>query len=276
MIRHRCPVDALGLNAWITCEIGRTLHRFRHWARNASARPASASATSKGCCCPNTAQARSNGRARRPAAAARPRPQPRCRPGRRCTPAPGPSPRRCTASARSPMLPDSAFMPRSSLISRPSKPIAPRMTSAVTRGEMLAGRRRRWPRTPHARSWPPADRRRRRNVAKSVRSRSARDGRHHRQIQVAVLGRPPVSGHMLDHGQHAARHVALGDGASEIAHLAGLRAVGAIADDVVAAGHRHVEHRRAVGVDADGAQVGRGQSGRQSAPYGTPRRDRRA
>ena len=43
-------------------------------------------------------------------------------------------------------------------------------------------------------------------------------------------------------------------------------AIGAVADDVVAAGRRHVEHRRAVGVDAGGAQLRRRQLG------GEPRR----
>ena len=45
-----------------------------------------------------------------------------------------------TAAARSAMLPDSACMPRSSLISRPSKPMPPRMISLVTRARD-AGRR---------------------------------------------------------------------------------------------------------------------------------------
>ena len=37
------------------------------------------------------------------------------------------------------MVPESAFMPMSSLMSRPPKPIAPRMTSFVTMAEVLAG-----------------------------------------------------------------------------------------------------------------------------------------
>ena len=37
------------------------------------------------------------------------------------------------------MAPDSAFIVRSSLIRRPSKPISPRMISRVTIAEVLAG-----------------------------------------------------------------------------------------------------------------------------------------
>src|SRR5262245_12083066 len=48
-------------------------------------------------------------------------------------------PARSAACARSGMLPASAAMPRSSLSKRPSKPIKPRITSRVTRSEMLAG-----------------------------------------------------------------------------------------------------------------------------------------
>ena len=73
------------------------------------------------------------------------------------------------------MLPDSAFMPRSSLISRPSKPIAPRMISAVTRAEMLAGRSGSMASNTTCAVMAAGRSARRRNVAKSVRSRSARD-----------------------------------------------------------------------------------------------------
>ena len=44
-----------------------------------------------------------------------------------------------TASARARIGPRKAFMLRSSLISRPSKPISPRMTSRVTISDVLAG-----------------------------------------------------------------------------------------------------------------------------------------
>ena len=82
-----------------------------------------------------------------------------------------------------------------------------------------------------------------------------------RQRQVAVGLRPPVAGHVLDHRQHAAGKRALDHGAAEVAHDVGVEAEGAVADDVVRAGLRHVEHRRAVDGNAGVAKLGGNQPG---------------
>ena len=123
-----------------------------------------------------------------------------------------------TARVRSPMVPDSACMPRSSLISSPSKPMAPRITSAVTRAEVLAGARRRWP--VHDVGG---------HGGGQVGARA--EGREVDALQLR-RARPTTTGssrwlsagaavprHVLDHGEHAAGHVALGHGASERGHL---------------------------------------------------------
>ena len=74
---------------------------------------------------------------RRPVSSPRARrPPPSSRPCRRCSAGPRRSRRRSAAAARSAKSPLSAFIDRSSLITRPSKPIAPR----ITRRDHLAAR----------------------------------------------------------------------------------------------------------------------------------------
>ena len=161
-----------------------------------------------------------------------------------------------TASARARIGPVSAFMVRSSLISSPSKPISPRMMSRVTIGRR-AGRR-----AGIDVAEDDVRRHRRRHVIERLERREVRrrqlgaalgdDG----QRQMAVGGGAAVSGNVLDHRHDAAGHEALADRLGERDHLLDAAPVGAIADDVVRARHRHVEHRRAVGIDAEFGEIG--------------------
>ncbi len=80
-------------------------------------------------------------------------------------------------------------------------------------------------------------------------------GVHHRQVVMAVGEGAAVTGHVLDHRQDAAGQQTLGGGAAQLRHQGRLAGVGAVADDVVSAGHRHVQHRQAVDGDPDPAQV---------------------
>ena len=178
-----------------------------------------------------------------------------------------------TAAARSAMLPVSAFMPRSSLISRPSKPMAPRITSSVTRlrgaGRRIAHRGREHHVRGHRRRQV-GQRAERREVGRlQLAARRRDDG----QVEVAVVGGAAVPRDVLDDRQHAAGHASPPPPPRPARPPAsGRRAVGAVADDVVAARRGHVEHRRAVGVDAE-RRADRPPSGaRPAAPIAAPPR----
>jgi hypothetical protein len=67
---------------------------------------------------------------------------------------------------------------------------------------------------------------------------------HDRQGFVAVGAGAAVAGHVLDHRQHAAGEQPFRRGPPERGHAGRAPAVGAVADDVVGAGHRHVETGR--------------------------------
>src|SRR5581483_5761361 len=128
----------LGFLQWKTCEsVNTTL--IQAASCRTSARQASASASSKGCCCLKTARACSKRASALPSSggATAATASVSSRPPLQASTTSEPS--ASTAAARSATLPRSAFMARSSLIRRPSNPIAPRITSLVTRGEVLAG-----------------------------------------------------------------------------------------------------------------------------------------
>ena len=76
------------------------------------------------------------------------------------------------------------------------------------------------------------------------------------QRQMAVGRRASMSGDVLDHGHDAAGDEALADGLGQRDHLLDAAPVGAVADDVVGACDRHIEHRRAVGIDAELGEIG--------------------
>lgn len=82
-----------------------------------------------------------------------------------------------------------------------------------------------------------------------------------RQVEVAVGGRAAVAGDVLDDRDDAASDMAARDGFGKGYDLGHGGTVGAVADDVVAAGDGQVEDRRAVAVDRQGAQFGGDEAG---------------
>ena len=124
-------------------------------------------------------------------------------------------------------------MPRSSLITKPVRPIRSRITSAIITGEVLAGARSS---KAGSRTWA---------VMASGASRSAWNGRKSTEFelrrrhvdagqrQMAVGLGPAVARHMLDHRQHAAGQAPFHDRPSQRDDDVGIGAVGAVADDLV-------------------------------------------
>ena len=92
-------------------------------------------------------------------------------------------------------------------------------------------------------------------------------GRHRRQFEMRIGGGAAVAGNMLHHRQQPARHQSFCGGAAEGRDDLRLLAVGALADHVAGALHRHVQHRQAVGADAIAGEV-HGMQARQQ-PGGT-------
>jgi len=80
-----------------------------------------------------------------------------------------------------------------------------------------------------------------------------------RQVLVAVGEGPSMAGHVFDTGQDPARQQPLGRRSPQHGHRRRILAIGAVADDVVSAGHRHVQHRHEIDVDPDLLQVMRHQ-----------------
>ena len=66
---------------------------------------------------------------------------------------------------------------------------------------------------------------------------------------------------VFDDGQDAARQQPFAHRAAECRDGLGILAMGAIADDFVCAGNRHIEHRRAIDRDSDRAEIGGYQPG---------------
>jgi hypothetical protein len=95
-------------------------------------------------------------------------------------------------------------------------------------------------------------------------------GVDHGQADMAVGAGAAVAGDMLDHRQHAAVDQPVGHRPAEQGDRGGVGGEGPVADDVVGAGRRHVEHRRAVDGDAEVRQLQRDQGGVEPG-----RRDRR-
>ena len=70
-----------------------------------------------------------------------------------------------------------------------------------------------------------------------------------------------MAGDVLEHRQHAARHQALGHGGGDGGDLLRRFAIGAVADDGIGAGDRHIGERQAVDVDPKRLEIGRDQPG---------------
>ena len=75
------------------------------------------------------------------------------------------------------------------------------------------------------------------------------------KLEMAVGPRPAVSGNMFDDRQHAAVEQPLRRRAAEPRDLGRRAAIGAVADDIMGAVHRDVEHRQAIDIDPDLAQI---------------------
>ena len=142
-------------------------------------------------------------------------------------------------------------------------PISSRMTSPIITGETLAGRtaskagKRTWA---VMASGVSAERH---EGPEIDRDQLLGRGVDPRQREVAVGPRPAVTRHMLDDRQHAAGKRALDHGAAERRSRFGVDAEGAVADDVVRAGLRHVEHRRAVDGNAERCEAQRQSAARR-------------
>ena len=113
------------------------------------------------------------------------------------------------AAARAARLPDSASIDRSSVISRPEKPISLRISRHQLRRERRRRRRRHRPGRGNARSSPSAGRRVRRNGAKSRAISVGAVFVDAGQGKVAVGPRRAMAGDMLHHRQAAAGQQAL-------------------------------------------------------------------
>ena len=160
-------------------------------------------------------------------------------------------------------VPLSAFIDVSSLKMRPSKPIAPRMISETTRGDVVAGAvssiavKTMCALIAIGKSLSAA------NGTKVARGERLAARGHHRQIEVAVDLRPAVAGHVLDDRRNAAGDEAVGVGASERRHPLGGIGERARADRRVHAFAGDVEHRRAIDADPDFEEIGGDEPRRQ-------------
>ena len=76
-------------------------------------------------------------------------------------------------------------------------------------------------------------------------------GLDHRQLEMAVGGRPAMARQVLEHRQHAAGHEALGDGAGDGRDLGRFMTVGAVSDHRIGAGDRNIGQRCAIDIDAE-------------------------
>ena len=147
-------------------------------------------------------------------------------------------------------------MERSSLISSPSKPMAPRMISRASGSEVLAGCsgsmavNTTWAVMAAGASASA------RNVAKSAASSCAREAvtTADQAEMLSLVARPWRPGHATIRSTPPALSPSMTAGRRRD-HLGRRLAMGAIPDYVVRARHGHVEDRRAVRVDAEGAQV---------------------
>jgi len=67
-----------------------------------------------------------------------------------------------------------------------------------------------------------------------------------RQRKMAIGRRPPMTRHMLDDGQHAAGKTAIYDRSSQGDHRLGIGTIGTVADNLMGAFLRHIEHGHGV------------------------------
>ena len=81
----------------------------------------------------------------------------------------------------------------------------------------------------------------------------------HWQPVMTVGCRPPMARQVLQHRENATCLQALGNGLGNSRHLAGLAAIGAVADNGVGAFQGNVGQRQAIDIDAERRKVGRNQ-----------------
>ena len=82
-----------------------------------------------------------------------------------------------------------------------------------------------------------------------------------RQLQVAVAARPAVAREVFHHRQDAAIQQPVDHRPPQRDHDRRIGRESAVADHVMAAGNRHIEHRQAVDIDADIGQIAGDQPG---------------
>ena len=167
------------------------------------------------------------------------------------------------ATARSAGAPLRALMARSSLNSSPCTPSSPRMISVITCRDVVAGQFGIERRIDHMRGH------RERQIGESADGREIttsellRRGGDHRQLEMAVDHRAAMTRQVLDHRRHAAGEQTLRrSAAASSATRRGSAEKERLPMASVMLGRRHVEHRRAIDVDARP----RADRGRSAAP----------
>ncbi len=163
------------------------------------------------------------------------------------------------ARLRSAIVPDSAFIETSSLISRPWNPINPRITSRTIVTEVVAGATGSMAENTTCAVMPSGRPAERPEGGKIGRFQGGPVGIDHRQAGVAVGAGAAMTGQVLEHRQDAAGQQALRDRAGDGRDLCRLGSIGAVADHRVAAGDRNVGQRKAVDVDPKNTEVCRDQ-----------------
>ena len=159
------------------------------------------------------------------------------------------------ACVRSAVVPDSAPMAMSSLISSPSNPMNPRITSRTIVAEVVAGASGSMSENT---TWAVIAIGSRESGWKAAKSRSFEllAGRlDHRQPLMAVGIGAAVAGDVLEHRQHAARHQARRHRAADRGDLLRRAAIGAVADHGIGAARRNIGDRQAVDVDSERQEI---------------------
>ncbi len=80
-------------------------------------------------------------------------------------------------------------------------------------------------------------------------------GMHDRQLMMGIGHAAPMARHMLHHRQHATGLQPLGRRPPHVGDDGGVEGIGAVADDIAATLHRHVQHRQAIDIDAEAAEI---------------------
>ena len=184
-----------------------------------------------------------------------PRPPDASRRDCRCSEARGRNRPRAQRGCARPSVPDKAPIDTSSLISSPSNPIDPRITSRIIIADVVAGWTASMALNTTCAVMPRGSLDSGRNAAKSVSSRVARSVSTTGSFEMAVGGGASVARQVFHHRQHAGGHQAFGLCACKRRDLVRRIAEGAVADHPVGAGHRYIGHRHAIDVDPKRDQI---------------------